>query len=115
MKRWSCVLLCLLAMSGCARFGATAPPAAPAPKPAPQLGSDGLPLLDLNGVPIERVEFKPGVSSVTVEKMGRQAGCQGGMGAGLMTPPGPVEVYRMRCDGGKVFMARCELRQCRTM
>jgi hypothetical protein len=23
-----------------------------------------------------------------------------------------VEVYRMRCEDGKVFMARCELRQC---
>jgi hypothetical protein len=26
-----------------------------------------------------------------------------------------VEVYRMVCDSGKVFMARCELRQCKAM
>lgn len=69
----------------------------------------------IDGVAIERVEFKPGVSSVTVEKMGRAAGCVGGMGAGLMTPPGPVEVYRMVCEEGKTYQARCELRQCKAM
>jgi len=40
----------------------------------------------------------------------------GGQGAGLMTEAGPVEVYRMRCESGamqgRVFTARCELRQC---
>jgi len=55
------------------------------------------------------------VSSATVEKMAKQQGCTGGLGAGLITQPGPVEVYRMRCEDGKVFMARCELRQCTRM
>jgi hypothetical protein len=55
------------------------------------------------------------VSSVTVEKIARRGQCTGGQGAGLVTDPGPVEVYRMQCDNGKVFMARCELRQCRQM
>jgi len=51
----------------------------------------------------------------TVEKMAKQQGCTGGQGAALITQPGPVEVYRMRCEDGRVFMARCELRQCRQM
>ena len=64
---------------------------------------------------IERVPFVLGVSSVTVERMALRATCTGGAGAGLLTPPGPVEVYRMACDDGKAFMARCELRQCKPM
>jgi hypothetical protein len=47
--------------------------------------------------------------------MGRQQACTGGQGAALVTDPGPVEVYRMQCGNGKVYMARCELRQCRQM
>jgi hypothetical protein len=72
-------------------------------------------LLDPSGTPIERVPFRTGVSSATVEKMAKQQGCTSAEGAGLMTEAGPVEVYRMRCGDGKVFMARCELRQCRKM
>ena len=64
---------------------------------------------------IETVPFRTGVSSATVEKMGRARACTGGKGAGLVTEPGPVEVYRMQCENGKTFMARCELRQCRPM
>lgn len=66
---------------------------------------------------IERVPFRAGVSSTTVEKMAREQGCTGAgsQGAGLMTPQGPVEIYRMVCDSGRVFMARCEFRQCRPM
>lgn len=64
------------------------------------------------GTPIETVPFRSGVSSATVERLARQAGCAGGQGAGLVTEPGPVEVYRMRCDNGRTFVARCELRQC---
>ena len=56
-----------------------------------------------------------GVSSATVERMAREQACSGGLGAGLITQTGPVEVYRMQCDNGKVFMARCELRQCKRM
>jgi hypothetical protein len=81
---------------------------APAPMPvaaAPAAPADG----------IQRIPFRVGVSSTTVEKLGRQQACAGGQGAGLITEPGPVEVYRMQCDNGKVFMARCELRQCRAM
>ncbi len=72
-------------------------------------------LLDADGVPIERVPFRAGISSVTVENMAKKQGCTGGVGAGLMTEPGPIEVYRMMCDNGKVFRARCELRQCKAM
>jgi hypothetical protein len=72
-------------------------------------------LLDANGAPIERVPFRPGTSSVTVENLAKKVGCTGGEGAGLMTAPGPVEVYRMVCDNRSVFMAKCELRQCRAM
>lgn len=64
---------------------------------------------------IQTVEFQVGVSSVTVEKMAKEAGCQGGKGASLLTTQGPVEVYRMRCDSGKTYMAKCELRQCSAM
>lgn len=67
------------------------------------------------GVPIEQVPFRTGISSATVEKLARRQACSGGLGAGLVTAPGPVEVYRMRCDNGKAFMARCELRQCKKM
>ncbi len=63
----------------------------------------------------ERLPFRAGVSTVTVEKMAQAQGCVGGQGAGLTTPQGPVEVYRMVCESGQVFMARCELRQCRTV
>jgi hypothetical protein len=68
-----------------------------------------------DGVEIERVPFRTGVSSATVERLARGASCLGGMGAGLITEAGPVEVYRMACDNGKVFLARCELRQCKPM
>lgn len=64
---------------------------------------------------IHTVEFQVGVSSVTVEKMAKESGCQGGKGASLLTTEGPVEVYRMRCDSGQIYMAKCELRQCSAM
>jgi hypothetical protein len=64
---------------------------------------------------VEKIPFRVGVSTATVEKLAKSQACTGGPGAGLITPPGPVEVYRMQCDGGKVFMARCELRQCKPM
>jgi hypothetical protein len=97
-------------LGGCSMFRSKMPaaPRAPAPvKAAPQL-------VDANGVPIERVPYRVGVSSVTVEQLARQHACVG-QGAGLVTEPGPVEVYRLQCSDGKVFMARCELRQCRKM
>jgi hypothetical protein len=66
-------------------------------------------------VVIRKVEFRPGVSSATVERLGKQAGCSGGAGAGLITEKGPVEVYRMQCENGTSFLAKCELRQCKPM
>jgi hypothetical protein len=97
------------ALGGCSMFRSKAPaaPVAASVKAAPQL-------VDANGVPIERVPYRVGVSSVTVEQLARQHACAG-QGAGLVTEPGPVEVYRLQCSDGKVFMARCELRQCRKM
>lgn len=119
MKRLSALLPIALLLSACGslHFGPAEPqaPAAPARPAAPALASDGTPRVALDGVEIERVAFRPGVSSVTVEKLARRAQCTGGVGAGLVTPSGPVEVYRMACDNGRVFMARCELRQCKPM
>lgn len=66
-------------------------------------------------VVIQTVEFRPGVSSATVERLAKRFGCEGDKGAGLLTDKGPVEVYRMRCNNGTTFMAQCELRQCRPM
>jgi hypothetical protein len=64
---------------------------------------------------VDTVAFKLGVSSATVEKLGREAGCSSNQGAGLITPVGPVEVYRLRCENGKMLQARCEQRQCKLM
>jgi len=69
----------------------------------------------VDGVPVEKVEFRSGVSSASVERLANAEGCRGGRGAGLVTERGPVEIYRMTCSNGKVFMARCELRQCTPM
>jgi hypothetical protein len=67
------------------------------------------------GLIIKTIEFRTGVSSVTVEKMAKKVGCSGGKGAGLITPKAAVEVYRMVCDNGRTFVARCETRQCSVM
>jgi hypothetical protein len=110
MKRLPALVMVAALLGGCAMFGTkqTAPAVATAPaKAAPQL-------LDAGGAPIERVPYRVGVSSATVEQLARQHACTG-QGAGLVTEPGPVEVYRLQCADGKVFMARCELRQCRRM
>ncbi|HEY1042955.1 MAG TPA: hypothetical protein VGE60_03745 [Telluria sp.] len=121
MKRVAVVLAGALALSACSNFpsyipGQETPVAqAPARPAAPALGADGQPLLMVDGVAIERVAFRSGVSSATVEKMARQRQCTGGLGAGLVSDKGPVEVYRMACDNGQVFMARCEMRQCAPM
>jgi hypothetical protein len=65
-------------------------------------------------VEVQKVEFRPGVSSVSVERLAKRFACSGA-GAGLITEKGPVEVYRMQCDNGTTFLAKCELRQCRPM
>ena len=101
-------------LSGCSLLWSEIPaaPAAPVALARPAAPA----LLDANGAPIERVPFRIGESSATVEKMAKAQGCRGGRGAGLMTAEGPVEVYRMRCEDGtmrgRVFTAKCELRQC---
>jgi hypothetical protein len=102
-------------LGGCSHFQSGTPPGpalatATAAAPARPAGP-----VDANGTPIEKVPFRLGISSNTVEKMAKQQACTGGQGAGLVTESGPVEVYRMQCDNGKVFMARCDLRQCRKM
>jgi hypothetical protein len=116
MKRLPAAMLCtaLLAalLGGCSHFRRSAPsaPVAAAAAPASPAGPR-----DTDGTPIQKLPFHLGVSSNTVEKLAKQQACTGGQGAGLVTEPGPVEVYRMQCDNGKVFMARCELRQCHQM
>ena len=104
MKRLALVCVAAAVLGGCSMFHKSMP-AAPA---APVAAADTTPA-------VETIPFRTGVSSATVEKMAKQQGCTGGLGAGLITQPGPVEVYRMRCEDGKVFMARCELRQCTRM
>ncbi|MEN3278254.1 MAG: hypothetical protein V7631_4044 [Massilia sp.] len=102
-------LASLAALGGCALFNAPMP-AAPAPGAPQAVAAKGVPI---ERVQVERVPYRIGVSSVTVEQLARQHACIGQ--AGLLTEPGPVEVYRLHCADGKVFMARCELRQCRKM
>ncbi|MCS0658042.1 hypothetical protein [Massilia terrae] len=108
MKRL--LVLALMVLGGCSAFHRPADTA-----PAPLAKAAPVAQLLADGVPIERIPFRAGVSSATVEKMASRAQCSGGMGAGLVTEPGPVEVYRMQCGDGKVYMARCELRQCKRM
>jgi hypothetical protein len=117
MKRVLLLSMSALVLAGCANIQwrwskpvAVAPLAVKAPAAA--VGADGQPIRMVDGVPIERVEFRSGVSSATVERLAKDANCTGGIGAGLVSEPGPVEMYRMVCGNGQVFMARCEMRQC---
>jgi hypothetical protein len=70
---------------------------------------------DIAAIKIEKVAFRLGLSSSTVEKLAKQQGCSSRMGAGLITDSGPVEIYRINCQDGRLFLARCELRQCNIM
>lgn len=113
MKRVAVLLAGALALSACSYImPQPAPQPVPVKRAAPLVGADGQPLIMVDGVAIERVAFRSGVSSATVEKMALARQCKGGLGAGLVSEKGPVEVYRMACDNGTVFMARCEMRQC---
>jgi len=105
------LVLFAVVLGGCSAFKTNMEPAPMVAQAEPARNGLG----DAQGVPVERVPFRAGVSSATVEKLAKQDGCAGGAGAGRVTEPGPVEVYRMQCDNGKVFMARCELRQCKKM
>ena len=64
---------------------------------------------------LQKLEFVQGVSSVTVERLAAKNQCSSKLGAGQITPKGPTEIYRVSCDDGRVFMAKCELRQCQPM
>jgi hypothetical protein len=115
MKRLPLLLACVLVLSACSMFKRQK---APAPQPVAVRSTPVYAepkVVDASGVAIETVRFRPGVSSVTVERMAKAEGCTGGVGAGLVTPAGPVEVYKMQCENGKVYTARCDLRQCKAM
>ena len=109
MKRLPGMIFLAALLGGCSMFHKPMPPVSTA-APARPAGP-----VDADGTPIQKLPFRLGVSSNTVEKLARQQACTGGQGASLVTEPGPVEVYRMQCDNGKVFMARCEMRQCRQL
>ena len=110
MKRLFVLMLCAVVLTGCARAKRQ-----PMPVWVPPATVKAPVIVDSKGVPIAHIPFRAGVSSFTVETMAKQQGCVGGTGAGLTTPQGPVEVYRMVCSNGQVFSAKCELRQCRQM
>lgn len=109
MKRLFVLVACAVVLGGCASKKPVRTVYAPVKAaPAPDM-------VDAYGVPIERIAFRAGVSSVTVENMAKAEGCVGGQGAGLTSAPGPVETYRMICSSRRVFLARCEFRQCRSV
>jgi len=58
-------------------------------------------------------KFVLGSSSVTVEKMAKQQGCESRLGAGLLDSQGPIESYHVTCLDGRELEARCEFRQCK--
>jgi hypothetical protein len=106
----SVLSLCLAGLlGGCASLHRPMPIPAPPPMPVPE---------EARVLPkpvIELIPFREGVSSATVENLAKASGCTGGLGAALITPEGPSEVYRMQCSNGRVFLARCDLRQCKPM
>lgn len=111
MKRLSLLLLVAGLLSACASSSSKV---AQGPVKRKPVQADAAKLV-VDGVEVQKVEFRPGISSATVERLANAEQCRGGQGAGLVTPAGPVEVYRMACDNGRVFLARCELRQCKPM
>ncbi len=61
---------------------------------------------------VQTESFRLGRSSYVVGEMAKKNACYSNAGAGLITEQGPVEIYRLKCKNGKVYLARCELRQC---
>ncbi|MDQ1923727.1 hypothetical protein [Massilia pseudoviolaceinigra] len=114
MKRLLLAVMCVAVLGGCSSARKQKVAARQAPVKV-AVAPVQAPALDAKGQPIAHVPFRPGISSVTVENMAKKQGCKGGVGAGLMTPPGPVEVYRMVCDNRTIFQAKCELRQCKAI
>lgn len=109
MKRLFLLMSCAMLLSAC-----KTPTPMPEWKPVARTTPQDT-LYDSSGNVIERIPFRAGVSSVTVENMAKREGCVGGQGAGLMTPQGPVEVYRMICESRRVYVAKCEFRQCKSV
>ena len=64
---------------------------------------------------IQKIQNNPGISSATVERLAKQNQCTPKEIVNLLTPKGPIEIYRTSCEEGKIFMARCEMRQCKAM
>jgi hypothetical protein len=115
MKRLIVLMACAAVLGGCAKTKRKPMPAWTPVSASEVAAPAASPTVDVNGQPIEYIPFRAGVSSATVENMAKQVGCVGGPGAGLTSPPGPVETYRMVCDNKTVYTARCEMRQCRAM
>lgn len=128
MNRFSLIVALFgsICLSACSSFSTISLPSWIQGKPVVQAESDKVKKEDTSDerltiqdeagmVEVQKVPFRSGVSSATVERMAKQVGCTGSTGAGLLTEKGPVEVYRMQCDNGTTFMAQCELRQCRPM
>jgi len=57
-------------------------------------------------------EQKFGKSSYQIEQMAKSVGCRGGSGAYLTTEAGAIEGYRIDCEGGAAYLARCEYGRC---
>lgn len=128
MNRFSPIvaLVASICLSACSSFPTISLPSWTQKKPVVQVEPVKMKQEDVSGerlivqdekgkVEVQKVPFRSGVSSATVERMAKQFGCTGSIGAGLLTEKGPVEVYRMQCDNGTTFMAQCELRQCSPM
>jgi hypothetical protein len=105
------MLTTAILMTGCSSLSANAGTReAQAVRPAVPVAHAG------EDVVVQKVAFRPGVSSATVEHLAKRFSCTtNGMGAGLIVEKGPVEMYRMQCDNGTTFIAMCEFRQCRPM
>jgi len=53
--------------------------------------------------------------SFEVERLARMNGCTPLAAADLLTEPGPVETFRVRCSAGSEVIIKCEYRKCRTL
>jgi hypothetical protein len=59
-------------------------------------------------------QSREGISSFTVEKMGRKLGCHGSA-AMMVRKEGPVEDYELQCNDRRVLRTSCEYRQCKAL
>jgi hypothetical protein len=79
------------------------------PAPGQSVASDGA---GSKSVREKTADQKMGKHSYAVEKMAGAAGCNGGSGAYLTTESGPIEDYRIDCEDGATYLARCEYGTC---